>query len=273
MPLFGYFERPFVQSFFVVNYMKNLNRLFLISFLVLMAQSGFGQFSFPKFDLSIGFGASAPVGAFAGDDLEGSLVQSVDHAGLVGVTKEDNGFAQLGFQYHARLSVKIFGVKLSMLGENAQHSPKRDELSDFLSDRLDLAYRYVQDDYERRALLFGIGKELSLFKLKTEISFIVGTSTLNFPAFSYEAVERNWSFTNYLVEMNDLDAFTYGLDIRVRYPIGSLFSIGGFMNYQIADYEYFYNFRFSPGGSTHLEFDDKVSYRKLDLGVFISLGL
>ena len=45
------------------------------------------------------------------------------------------------------------------------------------------------------------------------------------------------------------------------------------MYFQSAEYEYFYDLKGFPGGSSLLEFDDTVSYRKLDLGIFFAVDI
>ena len=219
--------------------MDSINRFITCFALAIVLKSTQAQSLAPiqqqNWQFSLSYGASIPVGKFNNSSTESFWTEMNGFPFLLGYLKEDNGFAQVGYNLNLEVSRKLnsrFSIGLS--GSYQRHTLKEEPLEKVLefvgiSENVNVEH----SPYESVQVIPFIGYSVYVESVQISFKLGYGWSELEYPYYFFEA--SNPSFFGHTVRLEEIASGILLIGTQAKLKISEKWSAMGKVDFVSAN--------------------------------------
>ncbi len=224
-----------------------------------------------QFNLS--YGTSIPIGKFKNSSTESFWTEMNGVPFLLGYIKEDNGFAQVGYNLNMEVSRKLNSRFFIGLSGTYQRQALNEEPMETVLNFVGISGKVNVEHvpYESTQLIPFISYLIYNKPIQVTLKLGYGWSQLEYPYYFFEA--SNPSFFGHTVRLEEISSGMLLLGTEVKIPVSSKWSAVGKIDFVSSNYSYFNFTNSAPGGSSPREFEDEVSLRSVNINLGLSYSL
>ncbi len=234
-----------------------------------------------SWEFSVEAGPAFPVGKFGESDAMNARVYSDDirpdgYRYILYYSFENNGFAETGWFTSMQTAWRWNSAWKLLLQYRYSQFPVKANIGENFTQHVQREHSYYQSDYRIQQVTSGLGMRKSLGEIVLDFQVTAGIARSNFPYYKIldeyhsDNPDRNIYPKMYYGHEGSRKAdnsFIWGASALFSYQLNPSLATGIRADYSGSSFDYHINPRWIPGGSGNLEYDDKINYDAISLGV------
>jgi hypothetical protein len=224
-----------------------------------------------KLEVSLSGGFSFPICDYQNHDPSDAAIldKKVSFTQIIGISKEKNGFASIGYNYNILIKYKVTPSLRIVFSTTRIVNPVTTKgISEYITSIYDRAQTMKESDYKILFLMPGIGYEHSFKKIILGFNLLIGYSFAEYPY--YEFIQNFMMLNHPPIFAHEgsrptLHSFTYGASGTWAVRLSKRMKIGIEANFLSSKFSYNMMNTLIPGGSAPYNISDKLNVKVINI--------
>ena len=226
-----------------------------------------------KLEVIVSGGLSFPICSYQNHDPSDAAIldENVSFTRIIGISKENNGFAAVGYNYNLSFKYKVSpSVKIIFTTTRFDNPVITKNISKYITSIYDRAQTMEESDYKILSLTPGIGYERSFQKIILGFNLYAGYSFAKYPY--YKFIQDFMMLDPPPIFAHEgskptLHSCTFGSSISSAINISKRVKIGIDANFLSSKFSYHMTNTLIPGGSAPFNISDKLNVKVINVAL------